>query len=57
MSIFINVSSEKPKYLVFYDENENSNDDSTSNQNMSCKSKRAKLSKLDYDAFTNKLRF
>lgn len=52
MSIFINVSSEKPKYLVFYSEN----DDSSSNQNMSCKSKRAKLSKLDYDAFTKKLR-
>lgn len=50
LSVFINVSSETPKYLVFYENVElnDSNSDSTASN-----SKRAKL---DYDAFTKKLK-
>ena len=75
LSIFINVSSDNPKYLVFYEEletseenvytsnvNENSkassslNSDKTSNSPSTPVSYNPKRAKLDYDAFTKKLR-
>lgn len=50
LSIFINVSSESAKYLVFY-ENTDLND---SNSDLSASN--SKRAKLDYDAFTKKLK-
>ncbi len=68
LSIFINVSSENPKYLVFYeDENyesakeDTSNDDNKDDCNSSASTSKSvpynpKRAKLDYDAFTKRLR-
>ena len=68
MSIFINVSSENPKFLVFYEvenyeaaKEDTSNDDNKDDCNPSASSSKSvpynpKRAKLDYDAFTKRLR-
>jgi hypothetical protein len=61
MSIFINVSTDDTKYLIFYEEYERndlntdqaSSQDDQNSENARSNSKRAKL---DYDAFTQKLK-
>lgn len=59
LSLFINVSSESPKYLVFYeDEQDVSNKDKSSDQdqNQEDNNSHSKRAKLGYDAFTKKLK-
>ncbi len=65
LSIFINISTESIKYLVFYDdealseENEDSLENSETNDNKRTSSTaiNPKRAKLDYDAFTKNLKF
>lgn len=62
MSIFINVSSNSPKYLVFYDidhDEKNSEAEQKSNKSKEKsteEAKKSKRAKLGYEAFSNKLK-
>lgn len=53
LSIYINISTEKTKYLLFYEPDNDANNDQQANNDESL-SKRAKL---DYDAFINKIKY
>ena len=55
MTIFINISSEHSKYLVFY-EAHSSNDDSDDSVKEEPDNKQSKRAKMDYDAFVKKLK-
>ena len=60
MSIFINVSSENPKFLVFYDDREsntvNLDNENKSKFDESDSETSIKRVKLGFDAFTKKLK-
>lgn len=51
LSIYINISTEKTKYLIFHEPDENNDQQTNSNESL------PKRAKLDYDAFINKIKY